>query len=175
MDKEEIVDLLEQKHQELFNYLEAQDPEGWANGPEGKWTTGQHILHLLETSKIVNTALSLPKLILSYKYGKSNRSVRDYETVTNRYQERLASLEPGATYQPSKPKYVPVLKNKTYLKNRLHTECKKLQYKTRKWSDKALDTYIVPHPIMGKMPVREILMWSAYHIEHHTKILREKY
>jgi len=28
---------------------------------------------------------------------------------------------------------------------------------------------------MGKMPVRELLMWTAYHIEHHTQTLKDKY
>lgn len=175
MEKDAIVDLMEDKYNKLFDYLEQQDPELWETGPEGKWTTGQHILHLLETAKILNTALSLPKFILRYKYGKSNRPVRDYETVVNRYQERLSKIEPGATFGPSKPKYVPPLKDKAYLMDRLKTECKKLEYKTRKWKDSALDTYIVPHPLMGKMPVREILMWSAYHVELHTQTLKDKY
>jgi len=70
---------------------------------------------------------------------------------------------------------VPPLKEKQYLLDRLQVEIKKLEYKTRKISDKNLDTVILPHPLMGKMIVREIIMWSAYHIEHHTKQLIENY
>ena len=70
---------------------------------------------------------------------------------------------------------VPNLKEKEYILTRLQVENKKLQYKTKKMSDKNLDTLILPHPLMGKMPVREIIMWTAYHIEHHTKTLQEKY
>ena len=70
---------------------------------------------------------------------------------------------------------VPTIKEKQYLINRLKVESKKLQYKTKKLSDKNLDTVILPHPLMGKMPVREIIMWTAYHTEHHTKQLIENY
>ena len=89
MDKEHIATLLEEKHQNLFNWLEQHDIQSWEIGPEGKWTTGQHTKHLLESIKPLNMALSLPKFILKFKYGKANREVRDYDAIVNRYLERL--------------------------------------------------------------------------------------
>ncbi len=38
MDKEAIANLLEEKHQNLFNWLEQHDIQSWETGPEGKWT-----------------------------------------------------------------------------------------------------------------------------------------
>lgn len=37
-----------------------------------------------------------------------------------------------------------------------------------KWSDKALDSYLLPHPLLGKMTVREILFFTLYHNLHHV-------
>ena len=175
MDKETIINTLEEKYQRLFDWLSQQDDDTWETGPDGKWTTGQIVLHLLQSIKPLNTALSLPKFFLKYKYGTSNRALRDYDAVVKRYQERLEDAK-GLTFKGSRNMKVPKLKEKTYLLNRLQVEYKKLQYKTEKrWSDKQLDTLILPHPLMGKMPVREIVMWTAYHVEHHTKILKENY
>ena len=174
MDKESIANLLDEKHQTLIQWLENQDDEKWEEGPEGKWTTGQVTLHLLQAIKPINTALSLPKFILLHRFGKANREVRDYDTVIKRYQERLKNAQ-GATFGPSRNMKVPKLRDKQYLLNRLQVESKKLQYKTRKMSDKHLDTLILPHPLMGKMPVREILMWTSYHVEHHSKQLFDNY
>jgi hypothetical protein len=174
MDKESIADLLEEKNQALLNYLEHQDLEKWLEGPEGKWTTGQQALHLLQSIKPLNDALSMPKFLLRYKFGKANRDVRDYESITKRYQERLKDAQ-GKTFKGSQNMKVPTIKDKNYLLCRLQVENKKLQYKTKKISDKNLDTLILPHPLMGKMPVREIIMWTAHHIEHHTKALQENY
>ena len=70
---------------------------------------------------------------------------------------------------------VPKDSDKEYLLNRLKVENKKLQHKINKWKDKDLDNLILPHPLMGKMPVRELVMWTAYHVEHHTKQLMDKY
>ena len=55
----------------------------------------------------------------------------------------------------------------------MQTDEKKLQYKTRHISDKNLDTVVLAHPLMGKMPVREIIMWTAHHVEHHTNTLKQ--
>ena len=174
MDKDAIVKLIEEKNNTLINWLSEQADDNWLEGPEGKWTSGQHALHLLQSIKPLNSALSMPKFVLRYKFGKSNRNLRDYQTVVNRYQERLKDAQ-GKTYGPSKNMKVPTLSEKQFILNRLQVESKKLQYKTRKISDKSLDTLILPHPLMGKMPIREIIMWTAYHIEHHTNTLKEKY
>ena len=174
MEKDAIADLLEEKYQTLLHWLEQHDDEKWQSGPEGKWTTGQQALHLLQSIKPLNAALSMPKFMLRYKFGKANRDVRDYNTVANRYQERLKDVQ-GKTYKGSQNMKVPTLNDKSYILNRLQVENKKLQYKTRKLSDKHLDTLILPHPLMGKMPLREIIMWSAHHVEHHTNTLKDKY
>ena len=174
MDKDLIADLIEEKNQALINWISQQDDEKWLEGPQGKWTTGQHALHLLQSIKPLNDALSMPKFILRYKFGKSNREVRDYQTVINRYEERLKNAQ-GKTYGPSKNMKTPPITEKQYLLDRLQVESKKLQYKTRKLSDQNLDSLILPHPLMGKMPVREIIMWTAHHIEHHTNTLKENY
>lgn len=174
MHKEAIANLLEEKHQTLFNWLESQDIKKWQTGPDGKWTTGQQALHLLQSIKPLNDALSIPKFLLKYKFGKSNRDIRDYETIVKRYQERLEESK-GMTFGPSKNMKIPKDDDKEYLLNRLKVENKKLQYKVKKWKDKDLDNLILPHPLMGKMPVREIVLWTAYHVEHHTNQLMEKY
>jgi len=174
MDKETIAELLDEKHKTLLSWLNNQELEKWLFGPEDKWTTGQQALHLLQSIKPVNNALSMPKFILQYKFGKANRAVRDYDAVVKRYQERLVDAQ-GMTFKGSQNMKIPKITDKKYILTRLAVENKKLQHKVKKWSEKDLDNLILPHPLMGKMPVREIIMWTAYHVEHHTKQLITKY
>lgn len=174
MDKQAIAELLENKHQLLFKFLKNQDLDRWETGPTGKWTTGQHAFHLMQSIIPLNKALILPKFILKYKFGKANRPSRDFDTVITKYQDKLSKVE-GATYGPSKNMKVPKAKDKTYIINRLKIQNKKLQHKINNWNDHDLDNYILPHPLMGKMTVRELVMWTAYHVEHHTKTLQESY
>ena len=174
MQKEAIIALLEERHQELFAFLEQQDPDMWEAGPQGKWTTGQQALHLLQSIKTLNTALSIPQFLLKLKFGTSNRECRNYDAVVKRYKERLEQSK-GVVFKPSQNMKLPNLNDKSYIINRLQTENKKLQYKTSKWTDDALNKRILPHPLMGKMPVRELVMWTAYHVQHHLNQLKENY
>ena len=174
MKKDAIAELLEEKHVELFEWLDSQTEEKWEKGPDEKWTTGQHFLHLLKSIKPLNDALSMPRLLLRTQFGKNNREVRSYDDVANRYEEKLSkNLDKAEVYNEKLKESK--LSDRTYVLNRLQTENKKLQYKVRRIKDKDLDGLVLPHPLMGKMPLREIIMWTAHHVDHHTKVLKEKY
>lgn len=174
MNKKAIANLLEEKHLELFNWLKDQSKDAFKKGPEEKWTTGQHIVHLVDSIQQVNRALSYPKFLLKYKFGKSNREVRAYDAIVQRYQEKLSKNQDKAREFNIEVK-TPDQKKYNELLHTLQIQNKKLQHKTNKWKDKNLDNLILPHPLMGKMPVREIIMWTAYHTEHHTAILKDKH
>ena len=64
---------------------------GKIKGPEGKWTTGQQIKHLVQSLDQLNLAMKIPKFMLKSRFGTSNRSTREYSKVVERYKERLAS------------------------------------------------------------------------------------
>lgn len=174
MHKDKIADLLEEKHHILLHWLEKQDDEKWNYGPENKWTTGQQALHLLKSIKPLNDVLSMPRFLFKYTLGTTNAEIRDYETIVRSYLIQLEEFK-NRPDKKSKTLKVPKLGDKRYILTRLQVESKKLQYKIRRISDKNLDTLVLPHPIMGKMPIREILMLTAYHVEHHTKQLQEMY
>jgi len=67
MDKEASADLIEAKYSELITWLENQPNDSWTQGPEGKWTTGQHAPHLSQSIIPLNNALSMPKYLLRFK------------------------------------------------------------------------------------------------------------
>ncbi len=174
MTKNEIVNLLEIKHQKLFDWLETQPDQNWEKAPKEKWTTGQHVLHLVNSIKLLNKALSYPKFILKYKFGVSNRETRSYNVVANKYLEKLIKHQDKSKAFNSRLKK-PTLSERKKLLATLQVQKKKLQNKTNKWKDSQLDTLLIPHPLMGKMTVREIIMWTAHHTEHHTNTLKENY
>ncbi|WP_159948441.1 DinB family protein [Polaribacter septentrionalilitoris] len=174
MKKEAIAELLEEKNQHLFYWLENQPIDNWENGPKNKWTVGQQILHLVNSLQTLNKALSYPRFFLKYKFGTCNREIRDYKTVADKYQEKLLVNQERAKVFNQKLK-IPKQKDRDRLLTQFQIQSKKLQYKVRKISDINLDTLLLPHPLMGKMTIREIIMWTAHHIEHHTNILIDNY
>jgi len=37
------------------------------------------------------------------------------------------------------------------------------------YSEQQLDTFILPHPLLGKVTLREMMYFTIYHAEHHLK------
>jgi len=172
MKKNEIISSINQSYNALFTWLEIHGEAFWDIGPEGKWNTGQQIKHLYQSAKPLNKALKIPKFILAYKFGKSNRPSRSKDQIIERYLERLKTTQ-NILSPFSQNMSIPETKVRNNLIKKLksmqHVQVKSLE---TKWNEKALDIYIVPHPLMGKMTMREINIWSAYHVEHHYNSIR---
>jgi uncharacterized damage-inducible protein DinB len=56
-------------------------------------------------------------------------------------------------------------------------EGKRLSKTTHKWSESDLDKYMLTHPLkeMGNMTVREMLLFTIYHTQHHLNALKSEY
>ncbi len=145
MNKTEIIDLLEAKHERLFQWLENHDDQKWILGPEGKWCTGEHVVHLIQTLKPLNKVMLLPRFVLAYRFGKSNRETRDYDTVVNKYLTKLAE-NPGVVFAGSRNMPKLNISDKPPIINELRRQEQMLIKRIKRWSEHNLDKYILPHP-----------------------------
>ena len=117
---------------------------------------------------------SLPGFVLRFRFEKANRPSRSYEAIVTRYHERLAAATGIVSpFSKNMPDTQPDEKEKRIAE--LTALNRKLNQKMGKFSEAQLDRLLVPHPLMGKMTLREILLWNAYHTEHHHQILAKNY
>ena len=47
-------------------------------------------------------------------------------------------------------------------------------HKINNLSDSVLDSYRLPHPILGKISLRELAIFTAFHTVHHIELLKSK-
>jgi len=174
MTKTEVIDIVKQKHQILYEWLESHPNENWVKGPEGKWNTGEHIVHLIQSENALIKALWLPKFYLKYKFGTNNRDNRTYNQIVQKYQDKLAE-NPRVLANISKNMPTIELTSKNSYVTKLEKKKMKLIKMFQKWTERDLDTFLLPHPLLGRMTIREIVIWTAYHTEHHYKILKSNY
>lgn len=154
MTKYDIEPILDNKHIELFEWVNKQSDQSWTQGLNEKWTVGQHILHIVDVIQLLNKAFEYSQFLLRYKFGKSNRPSRSYDALVKRCKEKLhLHKEKAKTFH--KNLRIPKIAERQKLLVVLQFENKKLQARVHQWKNKDLDTLLIPHPLMGKMTMRE--------------------
>jgi hypothetical protein len=167
MTKPEIKIHLIESHQNFINYIDKLTETDFLFSLNGKWTAGQQMDHIFLSVQILSRALRLPKFFLSYKFGKSNRPTRDYDTVVKKYRDKLQAggLAPSLFIPPAIP-----FKQKAQLQAKLKAKVQTLCNQLDKFDEEQLDIYILPHPLLGKLPLREMMYFTIYHVQHHLEI-----
>lgn len=164
MNKQKIIGKLSENHEKFAEYVSNLGEQDFLFTPENKWTAGQQLDHIVRGVSPVKMALTLPKFVPQLLFGKANRNSMSYDELVAKYQGKLATgskasgrfIPPQINFIQSKP-----------LQNKLLTTVRGLCQKVENFNEEQLDEYILPHPILGKLTVREMLYFTIYHVEHH--------
>ncbi len=170
MNKEAIVISIERAYQNLINYIEGLDERAFLLAAEDKWSAGKQLDHMIKSVAPVNMAMALPNFIPALLFGKANRSSKTYEELVAKYKSRLA--DGGKAPAKFEPPFVP-FEDKNKLINRLNQLVKALCKKINRSSEEDLDKNILPHPLLGKLTLREMLYFTAYHAAHHQASIEQ--
>jgi hypothetical protein len=126
--------------------------------------------HLIKSHKPVAKALKLPKITLRAMFGKPDKSSMMYEELCQIYHDEIArGAQASGRYLPDQEN--PDLNAETKKKDLLDQFSKagtELVSVVEKWDDKELDDYLLPHPILGKLTIREMLFFTIYHNLRHA-------
>jgi len=170
-DKPEIISALNEKIDAFNNYITPLSKEQFEATPNGKWSAGQNLDHLIRAIKPLQPAYGLPKIALRIMFGKTNRPSKTFDELVAKYKAKLAAG--GRASGPFIPPFISFEKKDVLI--RKYTEQKqKLIAKIERQSEKDLDVYILPHPLLGKVTLREMLYFTIHHNEHHLELLKNR-
>lgn len=172
MDKQHIISILISNHGAFYTKLDSLSDEQFLKQNGSKWSASQQLDHIVKSVKPVDMAFGLPLFVLKMKFGTANRQSRTYEELVTKYLNALRNkrdFKMPSEFAPSQIQVEQRQKAGEKLDKLIHKLCKRLL----KFSEKELDTYILPHPLMGKLTLREMLYFTAYHVQHHDKQILE--
>jgi hypothetical protein len=166
MTKQEIIQKLSEGFIIIEKTINHSHSEILFQQKDNKWSALQNVQHLILSVKPLNLAFTLPNFALLF-FGKLNRDPRSYEEMVDKYHQKL--VEGGVSTEQFTPKKE--LSNKADLIEQFKTVNDIFLKKINDFTEEDLDKYLLPHPLLGKLTLREMLYFTIYHTLHHHKAI----
>ncbi len=170
--RQEIASGLDKRFDEVTMWFAQRPDSAFIKGPSGRWTEGQVVDHLILSTKPLNLALRLPRIALGMRFGTAKAPSEPEEKLTARYEAALSAG--GKAPKDFVPPAVGV-EDKAQLLDELREQGRKLAKVVGDWEEADLDKYVLPHPLLGNLTIRNMLQFSHYHLQHHMDILKRDY
>ena len=163
MNKGELQQNLVKHYAGFVEYINSMSQDEVNISYNGKWSPVKQVDHLVRSVAPVRLALTIPSFILRIFFGSANRPSRKYDELVAKYHAKLQAggRASGRFLPDKKPKQA--LKLTTQLTHLIQS----LNQKVESFSEEQLDTLILPHPLLGKLTLREMLYFTIYHVQHH--------
>lgn len=161
-----LVEELRAAHEGLWTLVNTLEPAKATAAAPDKWNALQHMEHIHLGVKAMANYLSLPKAVIAEKFGRMDRPSMDMGALTKKYADRLAQgVVPPDRFTP-----VAVgVEQRATLITAGRAELERLINALTAWNEEELDTFMCPHPAMGPLTAREMVMFTVLHAEHHTR------
>ena len=132
------------------------------------WPIRRQMHHLTKSVGPVVLGLRLPKWALRLLFGANDGPVRSMD-------ELIAAYDAAMGPSPQAPRaYVPSKTARLERMNRQWTALEAgLMRSLNTWTDAELDRLRLPHPTIGRIPAREILLFTLYHTRVHLRRMHD--
>ena len=134
------------------------------------WSASDNVDHLIRSHKPISKALKLPKFTLQAMFGKPERGSKTYEEICEIYRAEIAKgAQASGRFLPEQQSPVEnAEEKKAELLEQWSKASTELVETAGKWNESDLDGYLLPHPLLGKLTIREMLFFTIYHNLRHA-------
>ncbi|HMV44663.1 MAG TPA: DinB family protein [Leptospiraceae bacterium] len=173
--KEEILNQIETISNSIAAFYNDLPVDYFFQSPlDGGWSPEKNIRHLIKSTQPIYLGLSSPKVALLL-FGSGKDKSRTMSEIKSAY---LAKIDAGG----GAGIFTPVRENTTpdmVIQQKLIQDFTKLFGKYKKqienWKEEDLEKYKMPHPLLGNLTVREMVLFSIYHLFHHTEKVEHRF
>ncbi len=134
----------------------------------GKWSAAENVEHLILSVKPLAGLFSKPETMVE-KWGKTTRPQRNYDKVVAAYLEKVGDV--GAGFPDFMPRNAMSTKQERI--DDLNAINNKFLARASLLTEPELDTYQVPHPLIGMLTCREFLYFTHYHTIRHCGTMKQ--
>ncbi|MEL6122457.1 MAG: DinB family protein [Bacteroidota bacterium] len=167
LSRDEIKVGLRSSFSHLLNHIELMSDSTFETPlAKGKWSPGQHLGHLILSTLPLVKALQIPPEKLQKKYGLLDRDEMTEADMENTYVKVLST---GMVKAPLQFTIEAVTGDqRTELDQQFRTVLEDVLKAMDRRSDEELQKTCVPHPAIGLISLRELLVFTKVHTIHHA-------
>ena len=163
----QISATLEQVQEENVAYWSGLETSAFFAKIDGHWSPAETVRHLIKSIRPVTKALSLPRLVLRIMFGAPRRDSARWAEVQTRYLGLLDAGGKAGRFTPSDREEQDLEAGRARIMGQFVQVNRDLRAAIARWPDRSLDRHQLPHPLLGKLTLREMLIFTAYHQMHH--------
>jgi hypothetical protein len=168
--KESILTEIKNATQRAVAWFDAIPAEAFFTRQGAAWSASDNVDHLIRAIRPVVLALKIPKMGLQVVFGTPAPASQTYDELCKSYETRIAQGgQASGIYLPDQTPPARPEKQKKELLEKLNRAGASLVSALEKWDDAELDQYQLPHPLLGKLTVREMMFFSIYHALRHAR------
>jgi hypothetical protein len=156
-------------------YWNAMSAEEFARPLGGAWSPADNVRHLTKSVRAVSRGMKAPTLVLRLLFGWNRRRSRVMDVLVEEYQRALRGGGQAGRFAPRR-RAVPT-DLEAYRRDILaahRSSVAQLALQTLDWSRRRIDSVRLPHPLLGKLTVREMLLFTIYHNLHHVQVVARR-
>lgn len=168
----EIVAEITRTNQLIFEYFSSIEEEAFFAHPAHVWSPAENLAHLSKSVRAATLGLKVPQAVSGLIWGAAES--RSFAELVSEYRQALAE---GGESPPEFVAEIPEpiadkAATRQAVLQRWQQSAAKLAAAAASWDDEDLDKARVPHPLLGKLTIRELLFFTLYHNLHHMNDAR---
>jgi DinB superfamily len=133
----------------------------------GKWSIAENLIHLAIVAKRFGSVFTMSKEQLA-NFGLATQPSRPFDGILAAY---LKTLEGMAVAPKAFVAVQTADDTRTSVVERYNNAHGILGTNLMAFSEEDLDTYQVPHPLLGLLTLREMMDFIVFHLGHHQRAI----
>lgn len=174
----QLVSELRRVHTESAEYWQGYPtPEFFTPPAPGIWSAADQVRHLTKSIRPVTSALRLPRIVLRLLFGRARTPSRSYSAMREDYHAALTLGAQAGRFAPRPLAAVGAAaaqSRRAGIMAQHRSAVEALCNAAARWPERALDVIRLPHPLLGRLTVREMLAFTLYHHLHHVEVAERR-
>lgn len=173
-NRREIIEALENAHEDAVEYWAGFETPEFFSPMGGRWSAAEHVRHLTRAMTPLLPVLRVPRAALRFAFGAATKPSRSYTDIELAYTQALAAGGTAGRFAPPPDRHAPDVVRRNAIMDAHSETLRGLTQAMERWTEPQLDAHRLPHPLLGKLTVREMMLFTLLHNQHHVVIAEQR-